>query len=61
MPVAERETWSRERGTTAEAVTVDRRTLVHQRRPKRASRRLEIAAMIGLFGVAYLLARLFIS
>jgi eukaryotic-like serine/threonine-protein kinase len=64
MPIHERETWSRERGTTAEAITVDRKTSVQRRgqRPARAvGRRLEIAALIGLFGVAYLLARLFIS
>jgi serine/threonine protein kinase len=61
LPLHERETWSLERGTTAESVTVDRETLVRQPTRKTATRRLEIAAMIGLFGVAYLLARLFIS
>ncbi|HEY1546613.1 MAG TPA: serine/threonine-protein kinase [Kofleriaceae bacterium] len=61
MPVHERETWSLSRAGTAEAVTVDRETLVRHRPAKSSIRRLEIAAMIGLFGAAYLLARLIIS
>jgi eukaryotic-like serine/threonine-protein kinase len=63
LPLHDRETWSRSRGATAEAVTLEGKTIERATmvQPRRTRKRIEIAAMLCLFGVAYVLARWWIS